>query len=374
MPHICLDCRTVKPRTSGIGQIVRILAENLPDLAPDWQFTFLRHKSATRQFGAVANVREIELAAEANGPISMWALPLAIDMSGIDLFHAPANILPAGLSSIKRVTTIHDLMWLDRPELCGSGLWHQIERRFYRHGIRRALRSSDAIITVSDATRADVLAHEPTSAQQVAAIHPAIACAPDPCLDINMALDRMGLQQGRFVLTVGQAAPYKNHAGALRGFAEAFGNDDSQHMVFVQRRGAAADSLLALARSLGVDGRVHVLPHIAQDDLECLYGGAFALLHPSLHEGFGLPLAEAMARGCPVITSACSAMPEVTGGAAILVDPHSPSSIADALVQLHSDTQLRAKLRDEGYERVHAFDRLRFAKSHLEVYRRVLAR
>ncbi len=373
MPHICLDCRPVKPLASGIGQIVRTLAETLPDLAPDWQFTLLRHTSATQRLSGAANVREVELAAETNGPISMWALPHVLDLSGIDLFHAPANILPAGLSSLKRVTTIHDLMWLERPELCGSGFWHQIERRFYRHGIRRALHESDAIIGVSEATRQAVLAQRPHLSAQVTTIHPPIGPAVPTFAHRDATLHRLGLDRGNYILTVGQAAPYKNHAGALRGFAEAFGNSSPIKMVFVQRRGAGAESLLTLAKALGIEDRVLVLPHITQDKLACLYAGAMALLHPSLYEGFGLPLAEAMASGCPVIASDCSVMPEVTGGAALLIDPHSPSSIGAALIQLHSDAHIREALCAAGKKRVEAFDKRRFASAHLDVYRQVLA-
>ena len=121
----------------------------------------------------------------------------------------------------------------------------------------------------------------------------------------------------RYVLTVGQAAPYKNHLVALEAFAIAFADRDEVDHVFVQRQGAGAAALLDRAAALGLAGRVQVLTTIDRDELVALYGHALALCHPSLIEGFGNPLAEAMACGCPVVTSNVSAMPEVTGGAAL---------------------------------------------------------
>ena len=125
----------------------------------------------------------------------------------------------------------------------------------------------------------------------------------------------------KFILTAGQYAPYKNHEGALRAFAKAFGERPEVAFVVVQRRNAGNAELQKLANELGVAERVHFTGAVSFPTLLQLYSGASALLHPSFCEGFGNPVAEAMACGCPVITSNLSAMPEVTGGAGFLVNP-----------------------------------------------------
>lgn len=371
--RIALDCRYVGPRPSGIGEVVAALVEHLPMLAPDWQFTFLRHPDAPAPLSTAANVCEVVVRAAANGPVTLFHLPLAVHLAGIDLFHAPANILPGGLT-MPAVTTVHDLMWLTHPEWCNPAPWGLVERAFYGHGITRALRQSARIVTVSEATRTAIISHEPAAGQKVSVIPSGVASDFAPAPRDAAALSRIGVPDGRrFVLVVGQGAPYKNHEGALRAFAAALGGRDDIDIVMVRRRGASGARLDRLVRTLGIMGRVHVLAPVTRADLVRLYAGAEVLLHPSLCEGFGNPVAEAMACGCPVITSDTSAMPEVAGGAGVLVDPCDVGDMAAALRRVIDDASLRTALRTRGIARAAAFDWHACAEAHLEVYADVLA-
>jgi glycosyltransferase involved in cell wall biosynthesis len=370
--RIALDCRYVSPRPSGIGEVVAALAEHLPMLAPEWEFTYLRHPDALAPLSTAANVREVVVRAAANGPVTLFNLPAAIDLSGIDLFHAPANILPGGLA-MPVVTTVHDLMWLTHPEWCNPGPWGWVERAFYGRGINRALQQSARIVTVSQATRDAIIAHQPAAEHKVSVIASGVAGDFAPVPRDAAALARIGVPGGRrFVLVVGQGAPYKNHEGALRAFAAALGGRDEVDLVMVRRRGSSGARLDRLARTLGIKGRVHVLAPVQRADLVQLYAGAETLLHPSLCEGFGNPVAEAMACGCPVITSDISAMPEVAGGAAVLVDPHDVGDMAAALRRVTEDASLRTALRSRGLARAAEFDWRACAAAHVAVYARVL--
>jgi len=372
-PHVALDCRYLGPRPSGIGEVVAALVDHLPSLAPDFQFTFLRHASRDEPLSNAANVREVIVRAPANGPVTLLHLPLAVDLRGIDLFHAPANILPGGLT-MPSITTIHDMMWLTHPKWCNPALWGRIEQRFYGHGIRRALTRSAVIATVSEASRTEIVRIRPESAARVAVTRSGVAddfrpVSPDP-----ETLARLGLApERRYVLIVGQGAPYKNHEGALRAFAQACGSSSDIDLVLVQRRGGQRQEFAELVRALGLDSRVCVLEPIDRAALVQLYSAAAALLHPSFIEGFGNPVAEAMACGCPVITSNCSAMPEVTGGAALLVDPYDTTSIAAALRRVTQDSALAAELRQLGLARAAELDWRAFAAANLALYRKVLA-
>ncbi len=416
MPKVCLDCRYLKPAPSGIAQMIGALMAHLPALAPDWQFVFLRHtqaqsRSQSSQAGSQysapnvtpTNVTEIALAGETNGPGTMFWLKHLLDLEPLDLFHAPANILPHGLP-MPSLATIHDCLWLTHPQLCNNSLWGRlVERPFYRHGINRSIDMATRIVAVSEASRQAILATRPGEVSNHSANHPANhQPSPDnlPPLaqrikvishgvspefvphilsgdEVGALGQRLGLPDkvvhGRFFLTIGQYAPYKNHEGALRGFALAFAGRDDVALVMVQRQGPATGKLKRMAQQLRVEGQVHFLPAVDQSCVHGLYQQATGLLHPSFAEGFGMPLAEAMASGCPVVTSNCSAMPEVTAGAALLVDPHDPGTIADALMTLSEDGAARARLSQQGLARASELDWEQCARLYLQTYREILA-
>lgn len=369
--RIAVDCRYLGPRPSGIGELVAALVRHLPELAPECEFTFLRNVLREEPLSNSANVRELEVRAPANGPVTLLHLPLAVDLAGIDLFHAPANILPGGLA-MPAITTVHDVMWLTHPHWCNPAPWGRVERHFYGHGIRRALARSALVATVSEASRAAIRAIAP--AARVEVTRSGVAGDFRPAAADPATLARLGVPEGqRYVLVVGQGAPYKNHEGALRAFALAFGSRSDMALVLVRRRGDTGPALERLAGRLGLAGRVHFLETVARAELVQLYSAAAMLLHPSFIEGFGNPVAEAMACGCPVVTSDCSAMPEVAGGAALLADPHDAGAIAVALKQVADDPALAADLRARGLKRAAELDWRAFASANLALYRRVLA-
>jgi glycosyltransferase involved in cell wall biosynthesis len=303
----------------------------------------------------------------------MWWLPRAINLSGVDLFHATFNILPAGLR-MPCVTTVHDVMWLANPQLCNSSRFGWIERAFHAHGIGRALRRSAAIATVSRASRDEIVAWAPAAAERIFVTRSGVSPDFRPVDPAPGLLTALGLPPGRkFVLTVGQYAPYKNHEGALRAFALAFRDRDDIDLVYVQRMGRRVQRLLQLADELGLAGRVRLLRSIGREDMVQLYSAATLLLHPSFCEGFGNPLAEAMACGCPVVTSNVSAMPEVTSGAASLADPHDPATFAAALRRIVDDPREANAMRERGLARAAELSWQDFAAANLEIYREVLA-
>lgn len=370
---VCIDCRYIGPRPSGIAEVVRGLIDHVPALAPDLRFLLLRNPAHGGCLSDAPNVVEQVVPQAANGPATMWWLSRVTDLSGVDLFHATFNTMPAGLP-MPCVVTIHDIMRLTNPAWCRTGLRGAVERAFYGHGLRRAMRSASAIAAISGATAREIAAYHPPAADRVAVTLSGVSerfrpTDPDPTL-----LAALGLDPNRpFVLTVGQDAPYKNHPGALRAFAGAFGDQHDMDLVIVQRRGEGSHALDRLAQALGIAERVRFLPAVNADALVMLYGGARALLHPSFAEGFGNPIAEAMACGCPVVTSSTSAMPEVAGGAALLADPHDPASIARQLLVATRDPTQAQRLRDAGLARVRALSWRDFAIANVEIYRRVLA-
>ncbi|MEI5687793.1 glycosyltransferase family 4 protein [Sphingomonas kyungheensis] len=370
-PTICIDARYLGPRPSGIAEVVRGLIDHVPALAPDLRFLLLRHPAHPGPLSDAPNVTERVVAQAANGPATMWWLPRVVDLSRVALFHATFNIMPAGLR-MPCLVTIHDIMRLTHPDWCRTGARGMVERHFYGHGLRRAIRSAAGIAAISSATAAELAAYAPAVAARTRVTLSGVAdqfrvAPPDPA-----ALAALGLHRP-FVLTVGQDAPYKNHDGALRAFAAACGDDPGLDLVMVQRRGPGRTRLTALAAALGLSGRVRFLATVDGAALLTLYGAARVLLHPSLMEGFGNPVAEAMACGCPVVTSDRSSMPEVAGGAALLADPRDIAAIAAQLRVVLYAPGVAARLRAAGLARVRSLRWQDFAAANLALYRDLLA-
>ncbi|MHB9004684.1 MAG: glycosyltransferase family 4 protein [Coriobacteriia bacterium] len=377
-PTIAIDARYIRERPSGIGSMVEAIVRDVPALMPDTSFLLLRHPLAPCCLSQADNVRETVVPYEANGPGTLLMLPRVVDLSEVDLFHAPFNILPAGLA-MRTVVTIHDTMWLTDPTLCGAaGLWGKVQTWFYRHGIRRALEQADHLIAISDATRRDIIAQEPSAASRCTTILHGIAPKFSPARDESersaqeLARQRFAPGARRHVLVVGRAAPYKNQQRSLLAFLRAFPESPDIHMIVVQRLGHEGAAFASLAREAGAEDRIHVVPPMDERDLISLYRGALCLCQPSIKEGWGMPIGEAMACGCPVITSNTSAMPEVGGRAALYVTPTSVSEIARSLKKLARDPILRAKLVEAGLEQAERLTWASHARSTARLYRQLL--
>lgn len=375
---ICIDCRYIRERPSGIGVLVRALVDALPRLAPDLHFFLLKHPRGPARLSLAPNVHERVVPEEANGPATLLWLPKVVDLRGVRLFHATFNILPAGLE-MPTVATIHDVMWVKHPDWARSpGIWGHVETAFYQRGIHHALRHATRIATVSRATREEIRDLDRAAYERTRVTFPGVSDAfrrldeEGEARTIDEARQRWLPAAKRYVLTVGQFAGYKNHPAVLRAFASAFQDDKGVHLGLVQRLGAGERALRPLARKLGIEERVHFLPAVPLSDLIALYNGALALCHPSLYEGFGIPPAEALGCGCPVITSNRSSMPEVSGDAAMLVDPEDVDAIASALRRIAYEPGLAEQMRARGLERKKQLTWEAFAQANLDIYREVL--
>lgn len=347
---VVVDCRYVRAVPTGIGAVVAEVALRLPDAAPEIDFVFLTHRERPTLLDR-PNVTHLVPPFVADGPGTIFALgPWVRRRVAYDVFHATFGLMPFFLGA-RTVVTVHDTMWLSSPGMVRSpGPWGRAERHFYGPGTARALAHADALLVPSEATKADVLRLEPHAPPIVVTPWGLPALSPEGS---DAALARHGLAKDGYVLTVGRAAGYKNQETVVEAFAKAFPRGSSEKLALVQRRAGTGEALYALAEQRGVADRVVFLPAVSDAELAGLYAGALCLCHPSFVEGFGLPIVEAMARGCPVVTSDRSAMPEAAGGAAALVDPSDPDSVATALRAMR-DPDVRETHRAKGRARAEA--------------------
>jgi glycosyltransferase involved in cell wall biosynthesis len=238
--------------------------------------------------------------------------------------------------------------------------------------IGHAARRADRVITVSEQTRRDLLRFFPVAPEKVETVYNGV----EPVFFTSMSaeerdarLQRLGLEPG-YLLFVANPKPHKNLERVLRALARAAAGV-SGLLVCAGDPGPPSRPFRRLAAELGVGERVRFLGRVTPDELRALYQGARLLLFPSLYEGFGLPLVEAMASGTPVLTSNDGALAEIAGDAAELVDPRDVAAIAAGLIR-GLDPQRAAELSARGHERARSFDWRRSAASTLATYRRVL--
>ena len=195
---------------------------------------------------------------------------------------------------------------------------------------------------------------------------------PTPTVDLDRARATLGFESP-FILTVGNESPHKNHYRAVEAFMRAAEHAPELRFVIVRRSVRRDARLQTLLRNPDVAARVHVLDEVDRPLLRALYRSAAIFFFPSWVEGFGLPVLEAMASECPVVTSDRSASAEVAGSAAIKVSPYDVSAMADALVRVHTATEVRDRLIAAGRDRATSFSWARTATTTLEAYRKLLA-
>ncbi len=366
MTTVALDARYVREKPSGIGTVVAALISRLPARAPDLDFLLVTHPARPAPVAA-PNVRCVVAPYVPDGPGTMFALGRWLrERARWDVFHSTFSLLPHDLGP-RTVVTLHDVMWLDDPSLVrSSGAWGIFESTFYRHGMARAARHASALLVPSAATRDAATRWTGDGAARITVTPWGL---PDASRTSPAPRPR---RDPRYVLVVGKSAPYKNHDGAVRAFARAFRGDASTSLVLVQREGDGARALRELSRAEGVGDQLRFVP--ASDDaaLSSLYAGAHALLHPSRCEGFGFPLLEAMALGCPVVSSSATSLPEVGGDAALYAAPDDAVTLARHLRAL-LDPDVRRLHVERGRARAEAARWDGCVESTLGVYRRLAA-
>lgn len=299
------------------------------------------------------------------GPQEIWAWPAALHHTPVDVFHSPyfwsPLVLPCPL-----VVTVHDMIFDRYPQYI-PGLRYLVP---YRVTSRLVLRNASRVIAVSEATKRDIVCFGGADEHKIVAVEEGADPMFHPITDAHertRVLEKYGLPDS-YVLALGTRRPHKNIARLVSAFARialevpqslalAGAIDDR----FVDQ---AADDIAVLKRA----GRVVEMPYVEEQDLPVVYSMADLFVQPSIIEGFGLPVLEAMACGCPVACSNTSSLPEVAGDAAALFDPRSEEDMGGVLQNVLQSANYRRDLRQSGLSRVGNFTWEKAARKTLDVY------
>jgi glycosyltransferase involved in cell wall biosynthesis len=280
-----------------------------------------------------------------------------------DVVHANNYFCPRGLAHARTVYTLYDLVPLDHPELLTEA-----NRLVCFDGLFEASLRADLLLAISSHSRARFLAHFPHVApERVRVVHPSSRFEDGRAPRAEAA--PAGLAPGGFFLSVGTLEPRKNLRRLLAAFARVTAEGGTAlPLVLAGGRGWLEEGLESYVSSLGLDGRVRVLGYVDDETLRWLYASCFAFAYPSLVEGFGLPVLEAMGFGAAVLTSDRSSLPEVAGDAALAVDPTDEQALAAALRRLSSEPGLREALRARAVTRARTFSWEGAARRTLALY------
>ena len=376
-------------RLRGIGRYVSELARGLAAIQKEWgelEIVFLQRLGWD---GRVALSHDLEraiarLTQGATASRHAWSYPLrlyagrAAHQAGANLLHLPApGATPLRLNGVPSVVTCHDLIPYRYPEHYARA---EDGFRWGRRALdRRRYHSAQHVIAISRATAADLEQHLDLGSERVSVVLSGVDAAhwaaPAASQDA-LHLRQLGLSGRRFVCYVGDADWRKNGEGMLRALAKLREADTTIELVWLGKPSSVAHDRTrrAEAERCGVADACHFLGYVSDAELGAVYRAALATLLVSRAEGFGYPVLEAMAAGCPVIASNTSSLPEVAGGAAMLVDPESPADIADAVLLLARDTVRRQDLIRRGRARASELSLIAQARRTLDVYRALLSR
>jgi glycosyltransferase involved in cell wall biosynthesis len=366
---IALDLRRIK--NPGIGRYMRCLTEALLVVAPEHEYLLVLPPDFADTLHVPERGTKVEKSFTAARYYSIreqLELPRILRRHRVDLLHSPHFNIPL-ICPCPVVATIHDVIYLACPEDLPS----RAGRLYYSAMMRAAVRMADQIITVSQFSRDQISRFlKPRGSLEV--IYSGVDSRFQPAHQDQIRAMRAKYEiAGEYILYTGIFKPRKNHAGLLKAFRQFVNLGGDATLVIAGPLAEGEAALRKLAEEVRIADRVVFTGFVDDADLPAVYSGASVYACPSLYEGFGLTVLEAMACGVPVVSSAETSLPEVAGAAALYADARSPEALGRALYQVFTDENLRANLISKGHKNVARFSWRNTAVQTVAVYEKAMA-
>lgn len=370
------DAKRLFCNFTGLGNFSRTLVQNLAQVYPEHAYHLytptLRAHPRTRPFLREAPFTTVVPTTYFRSWWRSYGIVAQLQQDHIQLYHGLSHELPVGLArtGIKSVVTIHDIISKVHPE------WYApLERLIYDRKVRYSCRHADKIIAISEHTKQDLITHYHIDPARIDVIYQ--ACEPlfyqrQTAEQVVTELRQLHVT-APYLLAVGSIEPRKNLKTLLQAYQH-LPNDVRIPLVIVGRGGKYKHQLQQQAYQLGLQQHLHWLENLTDTvQLQALYQGASALVYPSLYEGFGLPIAEALLSKTPVITAATSALPEAGGRHSLYVEPTNAEHVAHAIERVLTDSVYAQQLRAQGFAYAqHQFAPAMLAAQTMQCYQQLL--
>ena len=340
--RICIDAREVRNVETGVGRYAFSLVREIARLDRHNDYLLLRRAAYPRPIVVQPNFTDIAVPFGISTGRNLLGGARVVNPLRADIYHCLFHLLPVGVRAARIVLTLHDLIWIDNPDIAYESRWRGwMARRFAGPWIGESVRRAHHVITISESTRQAAITRYPVPPSKFTVIHHG---SDGSCAGNGDSRDLPEVCRGRrFIFSLGNTKPYKN----IRRLIEAFGLVSKQCpdlFLMISGRGDGYATLAELTRNLGITRNVIFTEQLSDGQVQACFEEAMFFAFPSITEGFGLPVIEAMASGCPVLTSDASSLAEIAGSAAVLVDPMDVKSIAGGMTRLIRDDALRERL------------------------------
>ena len=365
---IAFDLRRVG--NPGVGRYMKCLVEAILQLETDSEYLLLLPPNADDAIGSNSKqVTQLFPRARYYSIREQIELPRILRRQNVALLHSPHFLLPLSCPC-PAVATIHDVIYL----ACPQDLPSRIGRSYYRAMIHASARRANRIITVSEFSKGEIVRYLQIDPQKITVVHSGIDptfVPEDDRQNIESVLSKYAIDTD-YIFYAGIYKPRKNHCGLLKAFRHFLGRAGKAQLVISGAIGDGQDQLRRLAEQLGIAERLVFTGGVSDLDLRVLYSAARVYACPSLYEGFGFTVLEAMACGTPVVCSRVTSLPEIAGNAALYADAQSAGEFGEALHQAFTKQELRSILRQRGFDNVRRFRWETVAKACLGIYGQII--
>jgi len=373
---IAFDARNVRIEPSGIGRVAENLIRHIAEIDHENEYLLIQRPALQEPIVSGPRFRVVHFPYDIASLRNYVCFGRALQGLRPSVYHSLHSFLPFGVrETVKTVVTVHDFNWIQRPSIAGVRPWRGWVSGLHGRPMHAySVRATDHVVCISQQTKRDLFHLYPDTTTPVSVIHNGIDAAGFCAGAIRSQIRCYG--DTRFLLSVGSGRPSKNPQGTLGAFALIKRESKHQDMrLLMVGKIDTLTQLQALVREYGLVRDVDFLGMVSDAELTFLMRHALLLCFPSLWEGFGLPVIEAFAFGCPVIASNVASLKEIAAGAAWMIEePTSVAEIAQAMRVVINNKSIRVRLRREGLKRAARFTWEKAAQAYVEIYQKLMTR